>query len=292
MGAGTDASSSEIAPAKINLALHILGRRADGYHDIDSLVVFANVGDRVAAAAEGPPLVIDGPFASALSAEDNLVARAAIAIAREAGRLPDVALRLTKNLPVGAGIGGGSADAAATLRLLDRTWQLSLAPERLQALALELGADVPMCLSSRPARAAGRGESLTEIDGLPPLPMVLVFPSVSVSTASVFARLAAPSDPPLTPLPSAFADASSVAGWLAQTRNGLQAPAEAEAPVVGDAIGLIGETESCLIARMSGSGSCCFGIYPTHEAAARAADLIGQARPNWWVKAATTGGSA
>lgn len=287
MGASIDAFS-EPAPAKINLALHILGRRPDGYHDIDSLVVFADVGDRVALAEGGPRLVIDGPFASALSTEDNLVTRAAEAMAREAGRPADLSLRLTKNLPVGSGIGGGSADAAATLRLLDRAWRLDLPAERLGAIALALGADVPMCLRSRTARATGRGETLTELPDLPALPIVLAFPGVSVSTAAVFAGLGKPSDPPL-PTPPALADAKAVAAWLAQTRNGLEAAASKAAPVIGEALAMLGDTEGCLFARMSGSGSCCFGIYPTPAAARGAAAAIQQAQPHWWVRAATTG---
>ncbi len=296
MGAIADVIS-EPAPAKINLALHILARRPDGYHDIDSLAVFANIGDRVAFAAsdDGPPLIIDGPFAGDLAMidhDDNLVLRAAHVLAQLAGRVPSgFTLHLSKNLPVGAGIGGGSADAAATLRLLNRQWQLHLPPERLEVLALDLGADVPMCLRSGALRATGKGEMLSDVVGLPPLPMVLVFPGVGVSTSMVFAGLAKAADPPLPAMPAAFGDVTDVADWLNGLRNGLERAARIEAPVIGEALKALEKSDDCLLARMSGSGSCCFGLYPSREAAERAALAIQADRAQWWVKAATAGRS-
>jgi 4-diphosphocytidyl-2-C-methyl-D-erythritol kinase len=287
-------ATSEPAPAKINLALQILGRREDGYHDIDSLVVFADIGDRVAASAtnDGPTLAVEGPFAADLlattSVGGNLVLRAAEAIAGAVGKTPSgLALQLTKNLPIGAGIGGGSADAAATLRLLDRYWQLRLPPEQLEGLALELGADVPMCLRSGALRASGKGEKLADVGGLPPLPMVLVFPSAIVDTGAVFARRTGAFDPPLPELPTRFGGVSNVAGWLGQTRNGLEQAGRSEAPVIDEVLRLLAASEDCLLARMSGSGSCCFGLYPTRAVAERAASSLQAEHADWWVEATT-----
>jgi 4-diphosphocytidyl-2-C-methyl-D-erythritol kinase len=286
----------ERAPAKINLALHVLGRRPDRYHDIDSLVVFADIADEIEARSSdgGLTLVAGGPFAGSLGADDtdNLAMLAATKLAAAADANPDgTALRLTKNLPVAAGLGGGSADAAAVLRLLNRYWQLGRAPDELRAIGDEIGADVPMCVASVPARATGRGERLTEIDGFPALAMVLVFPGVGVATAAVFARTEAGRGERLPRLPLQLSSAADVAAWLRQTRNGLQDAAIAEAPIIRDALTALTDSRDCLIARMSGSGSTCFGLFPSEDAAKRAAGAIRAKHPSWWVKPTTTAGS-
>ena len=278
----TDASpgfacAPAFACAKVNLHLHVTGRRADGYHLLDSLVVFPPVGDTLSLApAAGLSLAVDGPFAPALSGEgDNLVLRAAARFAAHAGRAPEAAFRLTKSLPVASGIGGGSADAAAALRLLAARWNVPIPPD----LALGLGADVPVCLARRPARMSGIGEILAPAPALPEFGLVLVNPGVAVSTPAIF-RARAGEFSPQADLPPAWPTAGRMAADLARLGNDLQAPAIALAPVIADVLAAIGAADSCLLARMSGSGATCFGLFPYADAAARAA--AGLARDNWW----------
>lgn len=268
---------AEHAPAKINLALHVTGRRADGYHLLDSLVVFAGVGDLVEAEpADDLSLSIGGPFGADLGAgPDNLVLRAAALLARNGD---GAALRLTKRLPVASGIGGGSADAAATLRLLGRMWN---APPVSPEAALALGADVPVCLEGRPLRMSGIGERLAPF-APPRFRMLLVNPGVELSTGAVFSRLARRDNPPLPqdpPLP----DAETLFAFLAAQRNDLQTPAEVAAPVIAEALAALAAQSGCGLARMSGSGATCFGLF-AREAPMRAAALaLRRARPGWWI---------
>ena len=271
--------AGEFAPAKVNLALHVTGRRADGYHLLDSLVAFPRVGDRLEAVpADDWSLGIDGPFAAGLeTGPDNLVLRAAALFPPG----PALALRLTKNLPVASGIGGGSADAAAALRLIARSRGAALpAPEAV----LGLGADVPVCLAGLPARMSGIGEVLVPLR-LPAAWLVLINPGVPVPTGAVFSRLARRDNPPLAPVP-AFADAPALAGYLAAQRNDLEPPARAVAPAVGEVIAALGLAAGCLLARMSGSGATCFGLFATAAAAEAAAADIRHRAPEWWVAAA------
>jgi 4-diphosphocytidyl-2-C-methyl-D-erythritol kinase len=268
----------EAAPAKVNLALHVTGRRNDGYHRLDSLVVFAEVGDVLRARAGGDlSLTVTGRFAAALATEpDNLVLRAARALAAAAGIAATAALTLEKNLPVASGIGGGSADAAAALRLLARLWRIA-PPDPV--LALRLGADVPVCLAGRPARMGGIGEALSAIPALPPCGLALVNPGVGVATREVFAARAGAFSPPL-PAPEAWPDAAALAGWLARERNDLEAPALRVQPAIGGVLAAVRARPGCLLARMSGSGATCFGLFADPAAAAAAADAL--ARPGWW----------
>jgi 4-diphosphocytidyl-2-C-methyl-D-erythritol kinase len=274
----TDATT-EVAPAKLNLCLHVTGRRADGYHLLDSLVVFADVGDRLSARpADRLSLQVTGPEAAGLQGEgDNLVLRAA----RSMGS-PGVALVLDKRLPLASGIGGGSADAAATLRLLAR---LTGGAMPSQDTVLELGADVPVCLSGRPARMEGIGEIVTRLPPLPPLACVLVNPRVPVPTPQVFAALTTRTNAPVPDLPgSALISASAFAAWLnLHSRNDLVAPARAVAPVLAEVQAAIKATPDCLLARMSGSGGTHFGLYATEDAARTACAAVQAARPDWWV---------
>jgi 4-diphosphocytidyl-2-C-methyl-D-erythritol kinase len=272
------APAAELAPAKVNLALHVVGR-CDGYHLLDSLVAFARLGDRLEAEpADRLSLAIDGPFARDLGAgPDNLVLRAAALVAPGRGAV----LRLTKLLPVASGIGGGSADAAATLRLLARLWDLPL-PGR-DAL-LGLGADLPVCLAGRASRMRGIGEDLAPLT-LPPFWLVLANPGVPVPTGAVFAALACRDNPPL-PDPPRFADADALAVWLAAQRNDLEAPAATVAPAVADVLAALAAQPGCRLARMSGSGATCFGLFAAGPAAAAAAAALRRARPGWWVEAA------
>ena len=270
----------EAAPAKINLCLHVTGRRLDGYHLLDSLVVFADVADQVyASPARGLSLVVAGPEGAGLQAEpDNLVLRAAQAMGVE-----DAALILDKRLPVASGIGGGSADAAAALRALARLTGLPLPS---QDEVLRLGADVPVCLTGRAARMTGIGEHVAPLPPLPPLSCVLVNPRLPVPTPQVFAALQSRENPPLPDVPSeALLTAASFASWLAQhSRNDLVPPARVVAPILTDVQEALEETPDCLLARMSGSGGTHFGLYATPEAASVAADTLRAAHPFWWIE--------
>jgi 4-diphosphocytidyl-2-C-methyl-D-erythritol kinase len=275
------AALSESAPAKVNLFLHVTGRRADGYHLLDSLAVFPETGDRVAARpASGLSLRLEGPFAGALADEpDNLVLRAARALAEANGRSANVALTLEKNLPPASGIGGGSSDAAAALRLLARLWGVSV-PE---GLGLSLGADVPVCLSApEPRRMGGVGEGLAPPAALPGFWMVLANPGAAVSTAVAFqaleGRFSAPA--PQTP---ALRDFRALVAWLAPLRNDLETPARALCPVIDEVLGALDDAP---LARMSGSGATCFALHARAEDARAQAARLRRTRPDWWVTAA------
>jgi len=269
--------AQERAPAKVNLFLHVLGRRADGYHLLDSLAVFAGAADILRATPDAAlSLTVSGPFGAALAGEaDNLVLRAARALAKTAGVTAGARLALEKTLPVASGLGGGSADAAAALRLLGRLW--GVAPERVDAAAL--GADVPVCLAGRPARMGGIGELLTPAPALPRFGLALVNPGLPVATAAVFrARIGAYSPP--AALPEGWTDAAAMAADLARLRNDLEAPARALCPAVGDVLAALAARPGCLLARMSGSGASCFGIFADPDLAEQAAAAL--ARPGWW----------
>ena len=287
------AATAEIriaAPAKINLYLHVVGRRDNGYHDLDSLVMFATEGDSLAISArpgaEAPELVIDGPFAGALAAEPpagNLVVKAALALAAHLGRSPGVRIVLTKRLPIASGIGGGSADAAACLRALCRLWGVAADTPELFALAAGLGADVPVCLDGRAAYFGGIGEILDPAPPLPDCPALLVNPGVAVPTPAVF-RNRAPIYSWPARLPQAPADIAGLADALSSRRNDLTEAAIAVAPVIAEVLGALEDSEGCLLARLSGSGATCFALYPDDAAAAAAATALSAARPGWWVR--------
>jgi 4-diphosphocytidyl-2-C-methyl-D-erythritol kinase len=272
---------STFAPAKINLHLHIVGRRDDGYHLLDSLVVFAGVGDRlIVSAGSDLSLTVTGPFAGGLAVErDNLVLRAARGLADLAGINASGALVLEKNLPVASGIGGGSADAAATLRLLRQFWDV--APE-LDGLAGALGADVPVCLLGRPALMSGVGEILMPAPPLPQVGLVLVNPGVAVPTPGVFRARSGVVFSEVACFPFAgWGDVLALAADLRGVRNDLQAAACTIAPVIGDVLDELGSLPGCLLARMSGSGATCFGLFASAGAAREAA--AGIRRAGWWV---------
>lgn len=273
---------TEIAYAKVNVALHVRARREDGYHALESLFVFAEDGDRLQGWASDDGaihLTIDGPFGATLDAgPDNLVVRAARALQAYLGEQRGAAIRLTKNLPVASGIGGGSADAAATLRAL------AAMDGRAVPDAGALGADVPVCLAGRPARMRGIGERLDAVPPLPQAHLVLVNPGVALSTPAVFAALQGAAGSPL-PRMRPWTNARDLADWLAGCRNDLQPAAMRLASAVGDTLAEL-TAQDCLLARMSGSGATCFGLYATQADAARAAGRIGARQPRWWVAAA------
>ncbi|NTE33572.1 4-(cytidine 5'-diphospho)-2-C-methyl-D-erythritol kinase [Agrobacterium tumefaciens] len=280
----------EAAPAKINLALHVTGQRADGYHLLETLVTFTEAGDTIRIRdADADSFSISGPFGDLLRAGDggdNLVTRAKDllrdALASTGQPAPPVAIHLEKNLPVASGIGGGSADAAATLRGLLRHWRAGIAPDALASMALTLGADVPMCLESRSLIARGIGEDIEPLTDLPELVMVLANPLKAVSTPEIFRRLQTKTNAPLP--------ASATIGWmdfLAQSRNDLQPPAQALLSEIGEIIGLLSQEGAALV-RMSGSGATCFGIFHSVEAARKAETSLRKKRPGWYFQATRT----
>ncbi len=274
------------AAAKINLALHVVGRRADSYHLIDSIAVFADCCDRVEVApADRLRLTVGGRFAAhAPGDRSDLAWRAAEALFAHTGGAPAASIRVEKVIPAGAGLGGGSADAAAVLLALNDFLGAGVQPDALRAIGLALGADVPMCLVGRALRARGVGEEITLVEGWPALPLVVVWPGVTVSTAAVFSALAARDNPPLPDMPAA-GDIAEVAAWLTACRNDLEAPAVKVAPEIGDVLDALRATDGCLLARMSGSGSACFGLYAEEAQAEAAAALIHALRGDWWVRA-------
>ena len=272
---------TEAAPAKVNLYLHLTGRRDDGYHLLDSLVAFAEIGDVLRAEpAETLSLRVAGPFAGGVSAEsDNLVLRAARALATEAGVSHGADIVLEKHLPVASGIGGGSADAAAALRLLCRLWGLS--PDRavLARLAGGLGADVPACLFGRTCRMGGIGERLEPVPPLPQCGIVLVNPGIAVATADVFRTRRGAWSSRAT-LPAGWANSVAMAHDLGPLHNDLEPAAVTLRPVIADVLAALAALPGCLLARMSGSGATCFGLFADRATAGRAVSEMRQTA--WW----------
>ena len=274
------------APAKINLTLHVLGRRADGYHLLESLVAFASIHDVVRAEdADALTLTVDGPTAQDLAANlqgDNLVLRAARRLAEAAGiGVPAAALALHKTLAVAGGLGGGSADAAAALQALAKLWRSDMCEAALAALALPLGADLPVCLASRPMHMAGIGEQLVPAPAMPPLGVLLVNPRVALPTADVFRALnglfgAA------APIVYGAGDAASLLSALTNGRNDLEAPARRLAPVVGDLLAALRDLPGTRLARMSGSGATCFALFDDETAARSAEGVLRAGARGWW----------
>ncbi|MBM3568881.1 MAG: 4-(cytidine 5'-diphospho)-2-C-methyl-D-erythritol kinase [Alphaproteobacteria bacterium] len=281
-----DGALSVLAPAKLNLFLHVLGRRADGYHELDSLVAFLDLGDRVAAReAEGLSLECDGPFGASVPGDErNLVLKAAAALRRQAGVKRGAALRLTKVLPPASGLGGGSADAAATLRLLCRLWRIDWSAERLAALGLELGADLPACLFGRPVRVGGIGERLTPIGALPHWPAVLINPLTPLETKAVFAARIGRFGSGAGQMPPGSAGRIE---WLGRQRNDLTESATRLRPEIGRILAELAAFEGCVLARMAGSGATCFGLFQSGGAARAAAIRLAAGRPEIWVACAS-----
>lgn len=289
-------AAEAFAPAKINLFLHVGAPAADGYHPLCSLMLFADTGDRVSIHdADALSFHIEGHFAGALVAEaDNLVMRAARALmAKARGPQPPFGLSLQKMLPVAAGLGGGSSDAGAALRLVRETLGLAVSDEELEAIAGSLGADGAACLWGRPVMAQGRGEVLSAAPGLPPLEAVLVNPRVAVSTPAVyraFDEAGQFGDVTPPPLPDAFESVEEVAAWAGMMRNDLEAPAVGLAPDIGDVLAILAYEPEVLLARMSGSGATCFALCGSDIEADALADRVSQMRPRWWVRRCRLGG--
>jgi 4-diphosphocytidyl-2-C-methyl-D-erythritol kinase len=284
-----------LAPAKVNLTLHVLGRRADGYHDLESLVAFAPFGDRLTLRpGPAPALTVSGPTAEQAGAlGDNLVLRSARALAERIPRLTLGRFALVKRLPAGAGLGGGSADAAAALRLLAQANRLALDDPRVRDAARATGADVPVCLDPRPRLMRGIGDILSEPLVLPKLGLLLVHPGIAVPTAAVFKALQLER---LSSQAGRGRDAVAVPGeraalieWLAAASNDLEAPAIAIAPVIAEVLRAIAACAGCRLARMSGSGSACFGLFDGSRQAAAAARRLKGMQPRWWVRSGAIG---
>lgn len=286
-------SLTRVAPAKINLALHVVGQRADGYHLLESLVTFADAGDRIGfSLSEEDRFTVSGRFSADLQPTGDVAAGNLVLKARDLLRayLADrgikagpVHLHLEKNLPVASGIGGGSADAAATLLGLLELWQASINPESLQKIALKLGADVPMCLHGRPLVARGIGEDIEAVAEFPAFPMLIVNPLKAVSTPVIFKLLKDKTQPQLLMPPGR----QSCDGWidvLKGLRNDLEPPARELEPDIASVSTALGLTEACLV-RMSGSGASCFGLYASTEARDEAATVLSRQYPNWYVLA-------
>ena len=285
------AAIARLAPAKVNLFLHVGPLEADGYHPLASLVVFADVGDRLTVErAERLSLTVTGPFAGALEGEgDNLVLRAVRALGAAAGiGEPGLRITLDKQLPVAAGLGGGSSDAGAALKLARDALDLPFEDAALAEIAAGIGADGPMCLHARAAWAEGRGDVLSFETSMPPLPALLVNPGVPSSTGAVYRAFdeGAPGAADRPASPSAR-DAAAVIDWLSEQRNDLQAPAVALAPAIGEALATTAGLPGARLTRMSGSGATVFALFDTAAAAEAAGRSLAALQPGWWVRPTT-----
>jgi 4-diphosphocytidyl-2-C-methyl-D-erythritol kinase len=285
----------DTARAKLNLTLEVLGRRADGYHEVRSVVAFAELGDHLElATGQGLALVVEGPFASAL-AGDNLITAAAGAAKAEAPSITLGRFRLVKTLPVAAGLGGGSADAAAALRLLTRANPGGLSPSALAGIAQRLGSDVTACLKSLPALMTGRGEKVADIRGMPACAVLLVNPGIQLPTASVYGAL---DTTPLFGGTDAFAAVPDFGGsferlvfYTAPRCNTLEAAALRLAPIIGDVLAALKRLDGARLVRLAGSGPTCYALFATEDAATSAAASLLAVHPTWWVAATILSGS-
>ncbi len=283
---------TEVARAKINLALHVTGRRADGYHLLDSLVTFCETGDRLdITASHEDRFSVSGPFADAMGEPaDNLVLKARDGLRQRLAAAGmdtgPVAIHLEKNLPVASGIGGGSADAAAALHGLLRAWKTDLEPRTSKALALSLGADVPMCFAGTPLAARGIGEDITPLPQMPAMALVLANPLIGVSTPAIFKALERRDNPPVGALP-ASADLADWIDCLKRLRNDMEPAATRLVPEIAT-LGAMLDGEGALLSRMSGSGATCFGIFGSLEKAKAAAEALSAERPDWYFCATST----
>lgn len=271
-------SAKAFAPAKINLTLHVTGQRADGYHLLDSLVMFADIGDQISVqSAAQTRLTVDGPMAAGVPGDGrNLVVKAAGLIGVTAE------IRLQKHLPAAAGIGGGSSDAAATLRALR-----DISGKAIPADTLSLGADVPVCLAAGCARMRGIGDQITRLPNAPSLAVVLVNPRVDIPTPAVFQRLRDKTNPAMPQSLPKWPGRADFIAWLATQRNDLEVPAQALAPVINEVRMALVAQPGCQLARMSGSGATCYGVFASLSQAQTAAASLSHAQPKWWVQPAT-----
>ncbi len=280
------------APAKINLYLHITGRQDNGYHTLDSLVGFADIGDHIRIeAADDFTFQIDGPYAHAFGPKEcdasphssNLVVQAVWALAQAAQKTPNIHVTLTKNIPLAAGLGGGSADAAAVIWGLLKWWELPTQATYLPALMTSLGADVPVCLASTPARMQGIGDILDVVPTMPEIPIVLINPNKACPTKEIFRDFDSDFKTPY-PLPDTLHDFDGLITFLAQRHNDLEPPAKAYVPEIQTVLSALNTEEGCALARLSGSGASCFGLFKDEAHAKSTASTIAEDYPEWWVK--------
>lgn len=277
---------SLLAPAKLNLALHVTGIRTDGYHELSTLVAFAGIGDVLRVEAfDTLALEVSGPFAEAITddARDNLVWKVAERLREVGGVTQGAHIHLEKHLPVASGIGGGSSDAATAAILLNDLWNLGYSDDALAALLLPLGADIPMCIYRKPALVGGIGERISSIDSILAMSLVLVNPGIVVSTPEIFRaydRQGIRESSGIYPFEGEW-----TVSRLKVLRNDLQPIAVETTPVIAEVLAALEESSGCLLARMSGSGATCFGIYPSDSAASEAAQIISRRCPQWWVRA-------
>ncbi|WP_282607614.1 4-(cytidine 5'-diphospho)-2-C-methyl-D-erythritol kinase [Pelagibius sp. Alg239-R121] len=279
---------TRLAAAKVNLDLRVIGRRADGYHELESLIAFCSIGDVLTfESASDITLRVEGPYASQLRDEplqNNLVLRAAELLRKYAKSEQGARITLTKNLPVAAGLGGGSADAAATLSGLSELWGIDIGTAQLAGLGLTLGADLPVCLAGIPCYLTGIGEVIKPLKAFPPLWLVLINPRVGLSTPSVFAALDGRISPPRADNPTlGIDDREGLLKKLAASVNDLEIPAIELVPEIADCLSELRLISECLLARMSGSGASCFGLFASPDEAAASARIIRARHPAWWV---------
>lgn len=275
------------APAKINLYLHITGKRSNGYHLLDSLCVFTDIADRITLkSADDLSLTITGPFAHTIAHENpctNLAWRAAQGLSEASGRHPGVAITLEKNIPPGAGLGGGSSDAAATVKGLEQLWNTRLTDDAREHLLQSLGSDVSACYEAVPLVMRGVGDIILPAPGLPDLPLVVVYPDKPSSTPAAYKNYTGPFSAEVA-LPSSFKDVREAAAFIGRQKNDLRAPAIMNVPEIESALDSLSAQDGILLPQMSGSGSACFGIFETAAHAERAATAISSSYPRWWVR--------
>jgi len=288
------------APAKINLYLHVTKRLDNGYHALDSLVAFADIGDEIEITpSETFQFTIDGPMAGALRGRDldagpgssNLVVKAAWRLAQAVGRTPDIAVRLTKNLPAGGGIGGGSSDAAAVIWGLCQLWDIPKDAPYVIEILIGLGADVPICFEAQTARIKGIGDVFEPVPKLPEMPIVLAYPGKPCGTVDVFRGFDGPFRE-LVALPQGFDRQEGCVDFLKRCGNDLLPPAQSLVPDIDNVLRDLDAQGGCVLSRMSGSGSCCFGIFKSETFAMHAASVLASDNPDWWVKAGWIGRTA
>ncbi len=282
------------APAKINLYLHVTGRLDNGYHTLDSMVAFADIGDeiRIEPATLDFAFNVQGPYANAFNPKEidaspnssNLVVQAAWAVARAAQKIPDVKITLTKNLPLASGLGGGSADAAAVIWGLCEWWGLSRQSAFLPSLMATLGADVPACLNCEPSRLRGIGDIIDPVPTMPEIPIVLLHPGKSCPTAQVFSRYSGEFREP-GKLPETLDTLEEITAFLESKHNDLYGPACGVVPDIENALRAMGAQAGCRFANMSGAGATCFGLFETEKHAGDAAKILGDENPDWWARA-------
>ena len=284
---GSQGSLRLLAPAKVNLCLHVTDRRADGYHTLDSLIIFADIGDEITAMpADDIALEITGPQAGILNADtaENLIISAARRFQELVGTQSGVHFHLVKNLPVASGIGGGSSDAASGIRLLEKLWSAHPPATQLADLLVGLGADVPMCHLTKPAFASGIGEELTPLTNFPKAWILLVNPLVEVPTGAIFKRLSKFADPVPEDQFNDLRSFEDLISFLKQCRNSLEAPAIEVEPVIAEVLEEMSGLPGCALARMSGSGATCFGLFSNQGKAAAAAAALRANYPAWWIE--------